>query len=183
MFLNLTKNLFDKENSEKLSQLSKRIKKDPKQCLNLKKYQDDKAFKNRSIFQDITNKAATKSSFTNTLKDQIKANNTQKRRIMNHNVYLEDTFAYDEDSKRPSTTKFTTLSFVNKTSKRLFKFYCFNDQELKFPNAFSGKSINHNIDNDCSTDDQQIKGAIIKLYKNLDGGVKDIKDFKKMYGC
>lgn len=38
MFLNLTKNLFDKENSEKLSQLSKRIKKDPKPVTNVGRY-------------------------------------------------------------------------------------------------------------------------------------------------
>lgn len=124
---------------------------------------------------------ANKSAFGNTIKDQIKAS-SQKPKILNHNVYLEDKFAYDLDSKRLSTKKFTTLSFVNKSSKRLFKFYCFNDKELKFPTAMTGKSINHNIDNDCSTDDNQIKGAVIKLWRNLDAGVKDIKDFKSMYG-
>jgi hypothetical protein len=45
MFLNLTKNLFDKENSEKLSQLSKRIKKDPKPVMNVRRYTEDKTFK------------------------------------------------------------------------------------------------------------------------------------------
>jgi len=69
------------------------------------------------------------------------------------------------------------LNYINKNN-RAYRFYCFNDSELRFPTVHKNNTIQHNIDNDCSTDHNQIKGAIIKLYKNLDQGVKDYKERK-----
>lgn len=150
------------------------------------------------------------------VKTEIKKQNTDVK-ILNHNVYLEDQFAYPAESNRISTKKFvsysifdqqqflvlfknqnyskiktknqqTSLNYINKHTKRIYKFYCFRDEDLKFPNQYSQKTIQHvlffvliekqNIDNDCSTDDQQINGAIIKLYRNLESGIKDTKKIK-----
>ena len=35
------------------------------------------------------------------------------------------------------------------------------------------------IDNDCYTDDGQIKGAIIKLYRNMESSLKELIEPKK----
>lgn len=67
----------------------------------------------------------------------------------------------------------TTLSYTNSHTKRTYKFYCFDERDLKVPAVISDKTINHTLDNDCSTDEGQVRGAIIKLFRNIESGLKE----------
>jgi hypothetical protein len=49
----------------------------------------------------------------------------------------------------------------------LFYFKCFRDKDLNIPKEFASKIIPHSLDNDCSTDEEQIQGAIRNQYKSL----------------
>ena len=41
------------------------------------------------------------------------------------------------------------------------------------PSVISDKTISHTLDNDCSTDEGQVRGAIIKLFRNIESGLKE----------
>ena len=34
-------------------------------------------------------------------------------------------------------------------------------------------SFTQTLDNDCSTDDGQVRGAIVKLFRNIEGGLRE----------
>jgi len=73
-------------------------------------------------------------------------------------------FAEDEVKK---TKNYVTLTYYNTSSTEKHDFCCFHDQDLKVPPKFADKTITYTCDNDCITDDEQVKGAIKILFKSL----------------
>jgi len=80
------------------------------------------------------------------------------------------------EDRVPFTQNYIKLNYMNKHTRRVFSFYCFQDKELKFPGAFAEKTIAHSCDNDCTTDEDQIRGAKRNLQKALETYLKEQKD-------
>lgn len=85
-------------------------------------------------------------------------------------------FLEDQPKVQPVTTNYIRLNYMNKHTRKLFTFFCFQDKELKFPQSFADKTIQHSCDNDCTTDEDQIRGAKRNLQKALENQLKEIKE-------
>jgi len=67
----------------------------------------------RTIFNDITNKHQQKLNFSSSVKEVLK-NNVKPQKILNHNVYLEDTFHFEGNEIRNRLSTKTFVSILNK---------------------------------------------------------------------
>jgi hypothetical protein len=59
------------------------------------------------------------------------------------------------------------LKYKSFSSKKEHKFRCFKEKDLGIPRQYSAKIIHHHMDNDCYTDDEQMKLAVKNLYFSL----------------
>jgi len=55
---------------------------------------------------------------------------------------------------------------------RTYNFSCFSEKEIVIPEECRNKIVELSCDDDCMTDDDQIKGAIKKLYSSLQESVE-----------
>ena len=81
-----------------------------------------------------------------------------------------------------------TLSFKNITTGKTENFYCFHDFDLGISKEFGEKltiqvnnpRIVHNHvkdrDNDCTTDEDQIRSAIKNVYRSLENKIREEKE-------
>jgi hypothetical protein len=118
----------------------------------------------------VTQQRNALADLTNTAKPQPDIDSSKKPVVM---MQKKPTFLED---RVPFTQNYIKLNYMNKHSRRVFSFYCFQDKELKFPNAFAEKTIAHSCDNDCTTDEDQIRGAKRNLQKALETYIKEQKD-------
>jgi hypothetical protein len=59
-------------------------------------------------FRDITNQMQKKATFTSMVKDSIERNNFQTK-VLNHNVYLEDSFTIENRPGLAKTNKYVSI--------------------------------------------------------------------------
>jgi hypothetical protein len=82
------------------------------------------SYSRKKVFEDITNKVANKASFTNLVKDRIKKKNALPKQILNHNVYLEDQFAIEDDQERAKTINYVRIGpCISRGNNSLIKDY------------------------------------------------------------
>jgi len=118
-----------------------------------------------SVLGDITNHHHRKLNFENSLLKKVRlAANAPSPKVISHKYFLEDK-EVPLHMNLPKTRNYSLVDFESRKPDRKQKFVCFSDMELKINLNFQ-KIIPHSCDNDCSTDDEQIKGAIKTLYKN-----------------
>jgi len=99
-----------------------------------------------------------------------------KKPVLVMNKKTTPHFLEDQPKVQPVTTNYIRLNYMNKHTRKLFTFFCFQDKELKFPQSFADKTIQHSCDNDCTTDEDQIRGAKRNLQKALENQLKEIKE-------
>jgi len=99
-----------------------------------------------------------------------------KKPVLVMNKKTTPHFLEDQPKVQPVTTNYIRLNYMNKHTRKLFTFFCFQDKELKFPQSFADKTIQHSCDNDCTTDEDQIRGAKRNLQKALENPLKEIKE-------
>merc|ERR1712166_370016 len=129
--------------------MTKRIKKDKMSTISQS---------NTTVLGDITNhQQQKKRDYHKNVLQNLKTGNSI-RQLVSHKYFLEDN-EKPACKDMPKTKNYSMVNFTtNKPDKRL-KFVCFNDRELNIKMSFQ-QIIPHSCDNDCSTDDEQIKGAI-----------------------
>lgn len=52
-------------------------------------------------------------------------------------------------------------------NQKTYSFSCFSEKDIALPEECRNKIVELSCDDDCMTDDDQIKGAIKKLYGSL----------------
>jgi len=114
----------------------------------------------RKVLADITNAPQTKSSGEKS---------TKKPQI-------EKSFLEDGGTKQ--TANYVTLTYINMHTRHTYRFYCFHDKDLSIPADYATKTITHSCDNDCTTDEDQIRGAIKNLYRSIESQLKEQKEIE-----
>eukprot|EP01017_Pseudomicrothorax_dubius_P005523 TRINITY_DN11417_c0_g2_i4.p1 TRINITY_DN11417_c0_g2~~TRINITY_DN11417_c0_g2_i4.p1 ORF type:complete len:191 (+),score=35.94 TRINITY_DN11417_c0_g2_i4:174-746(+) len=78
----------------------------------------------------------------------------------------------------PAPILYSTLTYSGASQKK-YQFPCFLDRDLKLPAHFASKTISHSCDNDCQTDDEQIKNAIRTVSRSLESVTREQRQIKK----
>jgi len=80
------------------------------------------------------------------------------------------------EDKGNFTSNYITLNYMNPKSRKVFSFRCYQDKELNYPQHYAEKTIAHSCDNDCTTDEDQIRGAKRNLQKAMETYLKEQKE-------
>mmetsp|Transcript_18319 Transcript_18319/g.21113 ORF Transcript_18319/g.21113 Transcript_18319/m.21113 type:complete len:197 (+) Transcript_18319:71-661(+) len=111
----------------------------------------------RRVFGEITNQMASNDEDAN-----------KAKKVMKPKEFIEDNL--------PKTANYFNLNYINKHTQQTYNFTCFQDKDLKIPGNYAEKTITHSCDNDCTTDEDQIRSAIRNLFRSIEGQVKEMKE-------
>lgn len=89
------------------------------------------------------------------------------RTLRSGKVFLED--------GTKQTRNYENIQLTDGRTKKKLNFFCFPERDLPVTASHAGKVVAHSCDNDCSTDEEQIKTAIDDLFQSLQECVKEEK--------
>lgn len=138
------------------------------------KFEDENDFSFESVRKPTTilneSKKIQKSSFT---KKPFKEMTNPivplpVRTLRSGKVFLED--------GTKQTRNYENIQLTDGRTKKKLEFFCFPERDLPVTASHAGKVVSHSCDNDCSTDEEQIKNAIDDLFQSLQECVKEEKE-------
>ena len=139
------------------------------------KYEDENDFTDECVRKPNTilneSKKIQKSSFTKKKPFKETTNPVVPvpvRTLRSGKVFLED--------GTKQTRNYENVQLTDGRTKKKLDFFCFPERDLPVTASHAGKVVSHSCDNDCSTDEEQIKNAIDDLFQSLQECVKEEKE-------
>lgn len=133
------------------------------------KYVDENDFDTKSTKKHtilIESKKIQKSTFKKApFTELTNPTPTPIRTLRSGKVFLED--------GTKQTRNYENVQLLHARTKKKHNFLCFPERDLPVTASHAGKVVQHSCDNDCSTDEEQIKTAISDLFESLQECVKE----------